>query len=449
MATVADDTVTLPGAAQPGSLERVGLGYRMATRGGVVLNISRLRESSGELRGEVAVTLEYPPLANGFRPARHLDTFTLNVSSLTARRTAAQHLAELLNEAEVRMVAGTTEPAKTVVLELLARFAAAVLREHRQGRPTEFVGRNPRRDRPPMVLNPLLREGLPTLVFAPGGTGKTTLAAAVAVQVQTGAGILPSFLGQTGPVLVLDWETTSEDWADAIHAICLGAGVEPVDVRYRRMSGSLADHVEQIAEQVTEDAIPLVILDSVEAASGGEGEGFNERANRLFDAIRLIGASWLLLDHVKAEDLDRADGLRKPINGVMKVNRARAMFELRAEKESTRDRVEVVLIDAKRNGRARVDPIGLAMCFSDFDDHGQAHRIHFEPTTIEADDLAAAALTNPQRIARLLRIEAQKPAAIADALGLKDNLVRSILAKGKARGRFIPLPDGRWGIAHA
>jgi hypothetical protein len=426
-----------PPSISPSAVETVGLGYvvRFDQLGGATMHLRRIREAGGDLTGELVI--EQPARHDGGSPV-HLAWARFNLSSLHARGAWAKDLA-------ARSVPARSADQWRAALD---QFCLAVLSRHRQGQPTVLVGRNPQRERAQMVLAPLLREGLPTLVFAPGGTGKTTLAAAIAVAVETGAPILPGFRGQTGPVLVLDWETTSEDWADTVHAICVGAGIEPVDVRYRRMAGSLADQVEEVAELVSEHAIPLVVLDSVEAASGGEGEGFNERANRLFDAVRTIGASWLLLDHVKAEDLERTDGLRKPINGVMKVNRARAMFELRAEKEATRERIEVVLIDAKRNGRARLDPTGLAMCFDDFDDEGQAHAIHFEATAIEADDLAVAALTNPQRIARLLRSEAMKPAAIAEALGLKDNLVRSILAKGKGK-RFVSLPDGRWGLAHA
>ena len=58
----------------------------------------------------------------------------------------------------------------------------------------------------------------------------------------------------------------------------------------------------------------------------------------------------LVIDHVSGDNLSR-NAAAKPIGGIAKVNRARGVWELRAEQEPEDGRIELVLMDRKRNGR--------------------------------------------------------------------------------------------------
>jgi hypothetical protein len=188
-----------------------------------------------------------------------------------------------------------------------------------------------------------------------------------------------------------------------------------------------------------------VIVDSVEAAcgSGREREGWNERGQRLMDAMRELGVAALLLDHVAGIELGHDAPAAKMIGAVAKINRARSVFELRAEKEPTRQRIELTLRDVKRNGRARVPTMSFAACFSDHDEEGTARCIRYVRAVVEAPELVRT-LPLADRVGRVLRSGFRTANAIADELGVKPDVVRLTLNRHKDE-RFVKLGN-EWGL---
>jgi hypothetical protein len=243
----------------------------------------------------------------------------------------------------------------------------------------------------------------------------------------------------SGPVLALDWEDGPDTWNDRSAAIAAGIGAPAPAIHYRAMSRPLADDLEAIAAYVTEHEIRLVIVDSLGLATGAtrDGESVSDGAFRLFAALRELGTTSLLVDHVAGADLETSRATAKPYGSVYKLNLARSAFELRREREGDVDRTELMLLHTKSNAAARMTAQGLVIL-------RDASAIRFERTEVEAPELVAA-MPLAARMAHVLRAGAQPVPFIADELGVTPATLRSVLHRDRGQ-RFSRLPDGRVGL---
>lgn len=426
-----------------GGLQRVGLGYLWEDAiAGMRWSVSRLHDRWDGLHGELEVRRLYPAgPEGGFRLYRG----RVNLSSSSDRDSKARYLAGMIEGTEAGLD-------RVWWLRAVGGFCERVLDAHRAGAP--FVRLLDRDDAEPgLMLDPVVWCASPTTIFGAGGSAKTTLGIAALISVETGHEVVPGWRPEvTAPTLALDWEAHERIWRSQVLAICRGAGIDPPNFAYRPMAGALADDVEEIAAYVTRQAIGLVLIDSVEpASSGAEADDYNRRAERLFDAVRCLntaGCAALLIDHVRGDELGAGgQPIQKAIGGVRKRDRSRGLWEVRAETDpDPADRVEVALRDTKRNLSVRRPSMGVAIQFDDLDAHGRARRITFSRTEITAPELAAAAMSQPERILRVLKGGAATAKAIAEETGLAENAVRSNLSRLVKKGRVVGLPDGTWGL---
>jgi hypothetical protein len=407
----------------PAKLERVGLGWiARFPLAGAQLRVDRIKESRGELHGELTVST-----LQGQRDAApgHVFRGRQNLSSLTSRTTLAKFLKGRLDGPDWQ--------------GLVEEFCVAVMEAERGAEPFTKVGNQPRRPIALKLLDPIIFAGVPTILFGPGGTGKSTLAAAIAASVHTGYPVIPDWKPMATPVLVLDWESSDEDWNDLVMGVAAGAGFEPPDIHYRRCYAPLADQVEEIARYITEHHVGLLVVDSVGIASGTRPEGVdaNESAIRLFAALRHFRVTSLLIDHVTGADLQAERPIAKPYGSIYKVNLARSVFELTSQKEATEERTELLLTHTKTNQGSRLHPIGLVIEHS-----GEQIRVYQRP--VEDPDLVAR-LPLADRIFRLLLRGSMPAPQIATELGVKLPTVRQTLNRAQGR-RFMKFQDGRWGV---
>lgn len=252
--------------------------------------------------------------------------------------------------------------------------------------------------------------------------------------------------------LILDWESDPEEWNDRLALIAAGAGSNwPINTEamtataalHRACRAPLDEQVEKVAEVIARNEIGFVLIDSAEKAIGASGnaESYGDRAGRLYEAIDRLGVTSLILDHVAGEDMKRTDGrvIRKAIGSTMKGAWARAVYELKREREpdTVEQRVELVLHTAKVNDGPPLRPFEFAIVYDD-------DAIRFERASVTAPELTEA-LSKPERMRRLLASGSRTTKAIADELEVSELRVRSILSKDAGR-RFVRLPDNSIGL---
>lgn len=334
---------------------RRGLGYAAYfPDGDVTITYDRVKVRSGDVHGELAVRSGHPAAPRD----GHLLQSSFNASGSRSRADMAKQL-------------GNRAPGiKVDWVDHLERFCRYILAGEREGAPIVVAG-----GKPPATagvryaMYPLLPLNRPTIVFGPGGSMKSYVAAAALVTFATGESVVKGWrVDAPGQVLVIDWEADQEEWDDRVARIAAGIGIEPP--RYHYMAGvrSLVDEAEKIARYRAEHDIALVIVDSVGMASptAREGGDANETAIRLFQALKFIGGTALLVDHVTKDGAERTNAHR-PYGSIFKENLARQTWELRkgGDDEDESDVVEVAVFDRKRNARGRLRPFGLDIRFGD------------------------------------------------------------------------------------
>jgi len=398
------------------SVVRHGLGYRGLFPGGIHLHLARLHSSRGDLSGMLSVRHGERVLYKG----------RFNVASVSARSTLIRYLKDR----------GAYD-GWGVVLE---KFCWHVLTIDEEGPSTSVIGQQPRRGAPAYQVESVLPKNQATIIAGPGGSFKSTLAAAFAVSVQTGVAVVEGWFPEQGNVLVLDWESDEEEWNDRVVGIATGMGIEAPGIRYRRCAHRLTALTESIADQVAREDIALLIVDSVGLAQGTSGDGgdANESTLGLFEALRSIGCTSLLIDHVRGDELGNSKVSAKPYGSVYKVNLARSIFELRREDQpSYPEATQVLLRHTKVNSGPKLKPQGLRII------HGETS-ILFERCVIDAPDLEQHAGTTVDRMRRLLgRSGELDESDLAETLGVSRSAIRQTMTRHQG---FQRNPDGKIGL---
>jgi hypothetical protein len=408
---------------------RHGLGYTAVFRNAkVTIAMSRLRARSGSLHGELLVRCGHDSVpGNG-----HLLQGEFNASAMGTRDSIAKQLA------------ARAPAVKAEWRDMLEQFCVRVLEAEREGLPFTTVGSKPPRERVPYLLYPALPLNRPTIVFGAGGSGKSSFAAACVTSIASGAEVVKGWRPERPyKVLILDWEADEQEWNDRIAAIAKGAGIAAPEVHYRPCFTPITEQTDDVSKYVREQGIDLIVVDSVGMASPGtrEGSDANEGAIRLFQALRVIGITSLLIDHVNKADKRNEKGTHDPYGSVYKSNLARQTFELRREDDEDPENPvgHIALINRKVNAGPLARPIGLRI---EYRDDG-AMVWHRE----EVRDAMQASLPASTRVLDYLRAGAEKPAALAEALDINPTTIRSVLMRAHQKGLVVAFADGRYGLA--
>lgn len=204
------------------------------------------------------------------------------------------------------------------------------------------------------LVDYLIPERRPTILYGAGGTGKSVFAACLATCVRLGEPFM-DFDTRAANVLYLDWETTEEDVAANVAMAARGIGVPTPDVFYLSMIKPLEYRLPEISRIVHERQVELVIVDSATMASRAPKDGPEEAALDLFRSLRQLDCAALVLDHVTGEDMKRGSSA-KPYGSVFKWNAARNAFEIRRSSRATSEADHrVTLTHRKSNLTRRID----------------------------------------------------------------------------------------------
>jgi len=321
---------------------KVGLGYEVeAPEIETSIRVTRIKRSGGDLHGLVRVNTNMEGAkTNG--GVLHLARF--NLSSSTTRSS----LAKLLD--------ARTPGLRMDWFDGLEALCQGTHIAEEAGQPYVTLGLTAMaRSATSYAIDPVVPANVAALLYGPGGSGKSILALAGAMSVQDGREIIPGVApGIKGNVLYLDWETDAPVLNERIIAIANGSGYPPSGITYRRCIRPLSDEAEEIAAVVAERDIVYMVVDSAGMAmgTGGEYGDSNESTLRLFDAIRHIGVSTQIVDHVSKQEMRNGKGKSVgllPYGSIYKVNLARSAWEIRNETTDQDESSKIALVHTKAN----------------------------------------------------------------------------------------------------
>lgn len=418
--------------------ERIGLGHRVvADRAQSKISVTRVKRRSDGIHGEIKVEANLAGVKT-IDGVMHMARF--NLSSSASRASLAKLLEQRTPGMDMDWFDG---------LEALCQRVMIV---ESSGQPFLEVG-NQVIDRAGLkyLIDPVVPANVTTLLYGPGGSGKSVIALAMAMSIKHEHEIIPGLVPTTrGNVLYLDWETDAPVINERAQAIGAGAGIAPGTILYRRCIKPLADEAEDIANAVAERDIALVVIDSAGMAMGAGGEygDANESTLRMFDAIRYINTTAVVVDHVSKQEMrskGKVSGLL-PYGSIYKVNLARSAWEVRNGTSEDDETVRVALIHTKANDSRLLPQVGLEV-------EWLAGSIEFKEARVQPPQSYDPA-DPPKKMTAAIAIkdilsdgERLKPPALEDLcadMGFSASAVRSALFKMKKSGELELLPDGSY-----
>lgn len=251
------------------------------------------------------------------------------------------------------------------------------------------------------VAKPWVLEGLPTILFGAGGSGKTTIALAVARSVARGEWLLGSHCRESN-VLYVDYEATGP----TLKRRLLAMGEIPSTLDYWPAKGiPLSDQVKALERKVQRDRIGFMVVDSAAFACGGDALK-QEVATAYFNALARLGIASLTVAHVTKADEDQY-----PFGSVFWHNGARMTWNVKASQGD--DALHIGLFNRKANEERLLPPRGVRISFN-----GTTHLSHEEMFEDFEGHLGL-----PKRIHRLLQRRAMSTAQVSQELGAKEDTV--------------------------
>ncbi len=407
------------------SLETHGLGWRYTVgQHNLVLDFSYVK-AGDEPTAEVAATADLPGL-----PMHQLRT-RLRLLGSNSKRDFAKALWERTKLLDPAQWTNIVESACEAVLEKL-----------RAGSPIHEIDGD--FEAPPadtFLVAPLIHTGAATELYGPGGAGKGYLACGLAVSLGLGVPFcgLPTVSTR---VLYLDWEDTLDEFKRRVRAIADGLGVHPRKLLYRECRQPFSTMAEDLASYVAAEGVGLVIVDSAEAAMGDSGERSTSaaRANRLYNELRYLNTSALVIDHVTGESLKSKELAGRPFDSVFKSFRARATWEVKKDQSLGASRWQVGLYLTKQNRTAPLAPIGIEI------DLSTPGRVLFRRQDVRQSDVLSAATSWQFRIDGALWNAKLTHAELYALLGAESEAeqgtVRKTVSKGVQKGRYARDTDG-------
>jgi len=311
---------------------------------GITCELSRLGVEKGGAHGILFVKTTNP----GFDPIVSFDK-NLLLTPTGGFTTPARYLASRMDLKELYGVSWES------VLERIAGEAVIALR---QSANTVILGMIERRTAPLYAVAPLALYNERTILYGDGGTGKSTLALAIAIAYRTGrevAGLIPT---EQGSVLYLDWEQDAQtvDW----RLRCLLKGMnydgEFPHMGYKQCFQPLVEIADSLGREIHEMNIGMVIIDSVTWAVAGSAKD-EDMVLPMFNAMRRWGCHVLCIDHVRG---DAGQGAERPYGSVFKRNAARLLWNVRQAETKDSD-LHIGLYSAKGNFTGSQKPIGFRM----------------------------------------------------------------------------------------
>ncbi len=405
--------------------EALSDGYRFSwPKWGLMVTVSRLAERSSGLVGEIGVTMRHEDKDNLITQG------LLNLSSLQTRERFAKRLEALC--------AG---PDWDTVIESICVRTVTL---YRKGQPAESLEPTDADVPACFVLNPIMYDRNPLLLYGPGESGKSFFALYLACLLASGGKSTNLYVAPDGHnVLYLDWELHAPEMRARVKQLRAGHPELTRAPLHRAMHLPLASCAAEIRMEIVSREIGVVIVDSLGPATGGEIERASDPVS-FFNALNSLGVASLLISHVaKPADAEKS---RTPYGSVFYFNLSRSIWEVRLASEEGSDLRTLALYHRKNNLGRRLAPLGYTLTINDTS-------ARFDVCDPNEEPELALGLPIRERIKGLLKDhEARTVLDIAESLGAEAKTVKAVLNRYKGRG-WVCLSAGggrgkeaEWGI---
>ena len=191
-------------------------------------------------------------------------------------------------------------------LDLVDEACLVVRKVLEDGEPLSDLSQGEIEADPAWLVEPLLRHEEHAVLFGNGGTGKSTLAIALATLLTTGRSDWGLTVCGTERVLYLDYEDGENNIKRHLDRVALGLGVARPAVYYKRGDAGMVSIGEALARQCGELGITGLIIDSAALACGSEPETA-DAATGFFRTVRALPIDWSLTIAHQPKDKERAD----------------------------------------------------------------------------------------------------------------------------------------------
>lgn len=304
------------------------------------------------------------------------------------------------------------------IIEHLCRIGVQYLRE---GEPIELLTPTEHDQPAAFILNPILYQHQPVLLYGPGDSGKSMLCLYLAMLLAKG-GSENNLAASPHTVLYLDWELNSQVMRSRVKQLRAGHPNLTVDVRYRRCYHPLADELDSLQREIKKgDDIDVLVVDSLAMAAGAELERA-ETAIRFFSALRTLGKAALVIGHV-AKNAET----RSIYGSVFFYNLARSVWEVRRDDSNGSHAYRMGLYHRKCNLGPRHTPLGFEVAMD-------GDKATIQSIEIDNDPALMAGMGMTDQIKALMKTSKPLTAQeIADTLGVQAIAVRPVLSRYKGK----------------
>lgn len=330
----------------------------------------------------------------------------------------------------------------------LTQATMLVLEHYRHGAPVLALGSLEEPEPVGEVLSGVLWQSVPSLLYGPGGVGKSILALNFMAATHTGHNIA-GLVARQSNCLVLDWETSEQQVWWRNKEILAARGLEAGDwpdpdaprsdrtgmVFYRFMAGPLAGDVEFLKSEVHRLNIGTICIDSAGPACGGEPESATATL-KFFEALRSLGTpdkplTSLILGHVS--HAARRGGHNTPFGSVYWTNIPRNTFELQAASRTNAEHTEFALHHRKSN----IVPLREAVGFRLSWDEG----CNLASLDIRQNAQLMRGMPYPEQAATA--IEQNGPLTAEELADIMDTTPKLVATSMSADARFVTV-NGKW-----
>ena len=294
------------------------------------------------------------------------------------------------------------------------------------------------------MLDPLVEEGGNTRLIAPGGSGKSIFAMAIALSVATDN---HQFLGlhpqKTGPVFYCDWEANADEHARRARALCNTIDAPPLErdqLIYQFQSLPLHQTVQRIRRDVDRSEAVMLIVDSSKMAAGPSSQASGEDSTlKMFAALREIGRPAVIVDHKTKEDIRR--DRRGGYGSVFNENLARLEWEYIRYSQPAKNERHFVLSLEKENNVGDLPPLGFKL----ITDGGKTGITKAAFTRVSPDTITDPSLEDlGERVMTLFHTSTEPMvlSRMAEILAVSEGSLRARLNKDH---RFFNVNEGKKG----